>query len=93
MYAKLPLLFVNVLDSLSYDKTSEKQENIAKAAVDVFDQRRVFHLSNQTNAQVCSQIIISIVKNEMAFGTLKIASSFLRSRTKIKGSNFGAFIS
>ena len=71
----------------SYEKTAEKQEHIAKAAVEVFDHRRVFHLSNQTYAQVCSQIIISIVKNEKAFDPPKIASSFLRSRTKIKGSN------
>ena len=80
------LLIIN-----SYDKTAEKQEHIAKAAVEVFDQRRVFHLLNQTYAQVCSQIIISIVKNEKAFGPLKIASSFLRSRKKIKGANSWCF--
>ena len=65
MYAKLPLI-IN-----SYDKTAEKQERIAKAAVEVFDKIRVFHFSNQTYAQVCSQIIISIVKNEKAFGKNK----------------------
>ena len=63
-------------------KTAEKQEHIAKAAVEVFDQRRVFHLSNQQYAQACFQIIISIVKNEKAFGPLKIASSFFDQEQK-----------
>ena len=72
-------------------KTAEKQEHIAKAAVEVFDQRRVFRLANQQYAQVFSQIIISIEKKEKAFCPLKIASSFLRSRNKIKGANSWCF--
>ena len=54
-----------------YDKAAEKQENIAEAATEVFDQRRVFHITNRADA-LALKSLNPIVKNERRFGPLEI---------------------
>ena len=63
------------------DETSEKPKNITEAAAEIFDQRRVFPLTNRAYALALTSPI-SVAKNERTFSRLKVVKNLLRSRTK-----------
>ena len=63
------------------NETSEKPTNITEAAAEIFDQRRVFPLTNRAYALAMTSPI-SVAKNERTFSLLKVVKNVIGSRTQ-----------